>query len=135
MAQFEDGAPAVTERRLGRGRVVFIATFAGLAFHESEDDGTRDAIVAGFAKGGYPQVKDIRLKGPIGQGTLHPVARLLETSAEYIFVIVNHCPDRVRVEIDLAENPGLPAVLELTVEGAGGLVHRIPKNRQTVARA
>jgi hypothetical protein len=135
MARFEDGAPAVTERRLGRGRAVFIATFAGLAFHESEDDGTRDAIVAGFAKGGYPQVKDIRVKGPIGRGTLRPVVRLLETSTEYIFMIVNHCSDRARVEIDLAGDPGLPAVLELTVEGAGGLVHRIPKNRKTVACA
>jgi len=30
--------------------------------HENEDDGTRDAIIAGFAKGVYPQVKDIRVK-------------------------------------------------------------------------
>jgi hypothetical protein len=37
------------------------------------------ALVGRFARGGYPQMRDIRVKGPTGPGFLSPVVRLLET--------------------------------------------------------
>jgi hypothetical protein len=118
LARFDAGAPAVIERRMGQGHCVFIATFAGLGFHEREDVGTRDALIAGFVRGGYPQLRDIRVNEPTGSGFLCPVVRLLETGEEYLFVIVNRRPKKAVVEITLAESLGLPPRLELVVEGS-----------------
>lgn len=128
VAEFEDGQPALTERKLGAGRAVFIATFAALSYHELEDQATRNLVAGYFAKGGYPQIRDIAVTGDNAKTpSLWPVARLLENEDEYLLVLVNHMTESASFELEFNRDFVDEDRLALSVDGSSGLVHSLRK--------
>ncbi len=128
LARFRDGAPAVTERRLGAGKARFIATFAALSFNELEDDATQALMLGGFDPAGYPCVRKLSVRSDGEPGKpFSPVLRLLEGVGEFLVVVSNHMEVEVRIGLDLDTGGGNIEGLSLVVPASGGLVHRVAK--------
>lgn len=128
LAQFEDGCPALTERILGTGRALFVATFAALAFHEREDPATGQLITSRFVKGGYPQIRSITVKGDNARTpSLWPVARLHETGTGYLLVLVNHLKEPATFTFGFNPDYAGPETLVVPVAASSGLVYPIPR--------
>lgn len=130
-ARFDDGAPAITERPLGKGRAVFIATFPGLAYHERNDPGTRDVLTSWLVPGGYPQVRRITVSRPesgsppervAGGALLAPVVRLLGTDDGYLLVAVNHFPRGVEIDVEFDPAHVVPERLRFSLGGREGFL-------------
>jgi beta-galactosidase GanA len=90
-AVFSDGAPAMTERRMGQGKAVWLGTFAGIDYAKTQYP-INEAFIAGLMqKSGYPQFHDIiATEASQGLPCLAPLVRLLETEEAYIIVAVNY---------------------------------------------
>lgn len=98
LAVFEDGAPAVTECRLGLGRAVWIGTYVSNAFETLRDPSSAKAILRWFQPQGYAMLRQLCVThGGTGQIPLAPVVRLLENDTSLLLVSEN--PTAVPVSI------------------------------------
>jgi len=128
IARFSDGVPAATSRTLGKGRAVFIATFAALEFHTRGTTATAKFIVGFFVPGGYPQLRSISVRGGMYDESgaagiaLHPIVRLLETGDGYILVAVNHRDEQLCIDIGCNTAYIREEGLSLNLDGASGTV-------------
>jgi hypothetical protein len=102
-AAFPDGAPAMTEFRLGQGKAVWLGTFAGIDYTKTQYP-ANEAFIAGLMrKNGYPQFAKITAtKASDGLPCLAPLVRLLETEDTYIAVAINYMNRPANIHIELA---------------------------------
>lgn len=90
-AEFEDGHPAITEKRLGKGKAVWIGTFCSYYYHKTSDVAVEDILTCFMDKGGYDIIKSIEVNHEIIVKEMYaPVIRLHETDNEYVLIAVNH---------------------------------------------
>ncbi|MEI6875430.1 MAG: hypothetical protein WCL50_09925, partial [Spirochaetota bacterium] len=122
-------APAVTERRLGRGSALFIATYAALSFNELEDEATRRLILRCFEPSGFPCVTKLKVgsKKELGR-PFSPVVRILETADDYLVVVSNHMDAEVAIELGIDRGGGLVEQVVLCVPASDGIVHRVRRS-------
>lgn len=137
LATFDDGEPAVTEFRHGKGRAVWIGTYPSY-HHEHSGDAATAAFLSGLLDaGGYAQISSISATAAASTtvtaaapsfGAQHPVkapvVRLLETVDELVLVAVNHQSSPVDVTVrfrDFRE----PVCLHLEAED--GNVVQVPR--------
>ena len=101
-AAFSDGAPAMTERRLGKGKAVWLGTFAGMEYARTQHP-DNEAFLAGLMiESGYPQFAKITAtEASQGLPCLAPLVRLLETEESYIVVALNYMNQPANIHIDL----------------------------------
>ena len=95
-ARFKDGSPAVTEKRLGRGKLIYAAWGPGDAYHRFSDDTSERARKLRLLEGMQEEVRDlvagwIEGAGPPICRTDHPLvsARLIESPKGAAVVLVN----------------------------------------------
>lgn len=82
LGSYGDGIPAVSVRSFGRGKVVWINSFAGQTYWNSREKQTGDFIASLFHTEGYEVMEKLNAPGL--------VVRLLETEESYLVVVVNH---------------------------------------------
>jgi beta-galactosidase GanA len=129
LADFEDGSPALTERRLGAGRALFVSSFAALSYNEAEDEGTRALILGRFDRLGYSCLRTLAFRSgkEIGR-PFAPVLRLHETETDYFAVVSNHLDAEVGIELGIDLGGGKTGGLELRMGAMDGLVRRLGKS-------
>ncbi len=103
IAVFPDGAPAMSEYRIGQGKAVWLGTFSGIEYAKTQCS-LNEAFFAGLMrKNGYPQFAKITAtEAAEGLPCLAPLVRLLETEESYIVVAVNYMNSPAKIHIDLA---------------------------------
>lgn len=102
-ASFSDGAPAMTERRLGQGKAVWLGTFAAIDYAKTQYPANESFLAGLMCKNGYPQFQNITAaEAEKGLPCLAPFVRLLETEGSYIVVAMNYMNGPANIHIDLA---------------------------------
>ncbi len=128
LAVFEDGAPALTERRTGAGKAVFVASFAALGYNEAEDEATRALILGNFDSRGYSCLRSLALSSELEIGRpFAPVMRLHETAEDFFIVVSNHLDAEVSIALGLEVGAERLEEIRLRVAGGDGIVHRVGK--------
>lgn len=99
-AEFDDKQPAITERRLGKGKAIWIGTFCGYYYHQTRDVAVENILTGFMDKGGYNIIKSIEVNHKtVKKRMFAPVIRLHETDKEYALIAVNHCLEDAEVTI------------------------------------
>lgn len=94
LARFEDGAPAMVMRAYGKGSAVWIGGFAGKAYHENRDEGTRNSLSRLARPNGYAAIEAME--------SLGMTVRLLETDEKYLVVCLNRSDSPKRFYVRIA---------------------------------
>ena len=110
LGRFADGEAAVTERRVGKGKAVFIGTYPSYHYEQTRQENNSQFLCHWLSSGGYAQLKSIKHNASgDSEVALAPVVRLLKTDQDYILTAVNHCEQPVEVTVefhdDLATEP------------------------------
>lgn len=101
--RFSDGAPALTERRIGRGRAVWMGSFPLYGYGENHSDRTAECLLAYLNRAGYAQWEALEATPATpGLPRRAPVIRLLATEQEWIVVLLNPMPVDARIDIRTA---------------------------------
>lgn len=104
-AVFADGYPALTERRLGKGKAVWLGSFVAMLNAKTRQRATEETLLQYLHRGGYPQFQSIKVSASDNAGPgLAPVVRLLETEDQYILVGMNFCETRAGVAVTLRDS-------------------------------
>ena len=135
LAQFEDGAPAVTEYHYGQGRAVWIGTYAANRFDRTKDDADADVITRWMVSQGYALFRKLSATSVVQQSIpLAPVIRLLETPEAYLLVAVNptHSPISITAEFFTPQKIKTPdsdeTILRLLLKAETGTLFVWDKN-------
>lgn len=105
IARFEDGEPAITEYGYGKGKAVWIGSYAGYYYEKTGEENTGNVISNYMRTEGYSFIDFIEISTFSKQQIpLAPVIRMLETSEEYILVAVNHTFETIRIKIRFNED-------------------------------
>ena len=110
-AVFADNAPALTEYHLGKGRAIWIGTFAAACFETGVDMATGGFLASFFDPRGYEAIDSLSVHIETAPNTTDsafpcraPLVRLAETDESYILILVNHSEMAVRISITFAGN-------------------------------
>ncbi len=110
-ASFEDGAPALTERRLGEGRAVWLGAFVFAAYAGQRHAETERLLLSFLRLNGYPQIDELKITR--GKERAAVVARLLETDGGYHMALVNPTGENARVRVVPSEGLGSEVTVDL----------------------
>ncbi len=123
LARFNDGAPAIVEHRMGKGRAILVGSFAALSYQRTHDPSIKHLLVGlAHAAGVTPEVQ------VTGSGTAElQISRLVGENSEFLFAF-NHAdaPAQANVKIALRWSSvkatdlttGLPMPLTMTGQQA-----------------
>jgi beta-galactosidase len=115
LARFEDGRAAALRAGFGRGEVIWISGFAGLAYSLNPDEKSGAFISSLFDAHGYAQVERLEANGM--------VVRLLENEGEILAVCANHGDREKTLELKLCGGEGVRA----NIPPHDGAILRFPK--------
>ena len=102
LAAFEDGKPALTQKKYGKGRAVWIGTYPAYHYEHTKDKNTGKVLQMFMKKNGYKELKNIQIEIPVKNDdgiSLSPVVRLLETEEEYVLICVNHTEYKTHISV------------------------------------
>jgi len=124
LATFPDGAPAVVERAVGRGRAALLATFAGEQNQQEPvaQHGLADRLIAWA---GVTRSKDTS-SGPV------EIRRMVSTRTQVI-VALNHGTTEASVRLALPAATESAAIRELTANDGDGLTRLVGALTATLA--
>ena len=130
LAHFADGETAAIERRMGKGRAIWIGTYPSYHYEQSGDRATGDFLAGLLDRRGYPEVQELRISSGGAAGfcatgpSQAPVFRLLETDGDYILACVNHSESPVEISVHLK---GACHPVVICLEAADGKVVSVPR--------
>ncbi|MDR1252372.1 MAG: beta-galactosidase [Treponema sp.] len=97
---FEDGETALTEYAYGKGRALWIGTYAAASFELNPDQNTGNFLASLLDPFGYRQIRFCSVETESFPSRVFPVIRLLETDERFILVLVNHSEKETRIHLD-----------------------------------
>lgn len=103
LAEFEDGTPAVTEYRYGRGRAVWVGTYPAFQFAQTQDASAAELITRWMQPQGYALLRTLSATSVVQEKIpLAPVVRLFETEGKRLLVAVNPTRSPISVTAEFA---------------------------------
>lgn len=113
LAKFEDGEAAVTERRLGDGKAVWIGTYVGYDYEYTHQEASGDLLRSYMNPAGYSDISNIHVtETEQGEIPLAPVIRMLGYEGRKILTAVNHTHQPVTISVELSR-PSRKVLFEL----------------------
>lgn len=113
---FEDNLPAITEKRIGKGKAVWIGSFVSGCYYESGFETDGELITSHMQPNGYDIIDSISFAGTNINGDYKPVIRLLENDNKLILVVVNHLLTNAVIHIDFKQPQKINNSRRLTIE-------------------
>ena len=95
LAEFRDGAPAMTSRSFGAGRAIVAGTFLGMANGRRPDEATEEVFAAAARSAGVSPLFGLEL--PLSERPVE--VRVLESPERKIVFLFNHGDDPASVEL------------------------------------
>ncbi|MEG0865220.1 MAG: beta-galactosidase [Clostridia bacterium] len=103
ISTYQDGAPALTERKLGCGKAVWMGSFPLLGCAERYSEKTAQSLLAYMNRAGYAEWETLEVSSGMPQQPRRaPIVRLLRTDDAWIIVLINPMPMDAQVHIRTA---------------------------------
>lgn len=100
LATFPDGQVAMTKSVKGKGKAIFIGSFASLQYNNFPDMISGKILTKDFDLLGYEHLTDVTFYNKA------PVIRLLESDKSLVIVLVNHYSERIDYNVEVMLDSG-----------------------------